>query len=106
MSESHEFDWHNAGDAEDIAIPQQQAVAIYNNVAGDVVIRQAGLYDPSEDAFVHVSPRNALALVKAILDKAGLDLVVVPLTALRITNGGGEVLAPFPDQVTIDKVEN
>jgi hypothetical protein len=45
-----------------------------------------------------------MALARAILDRAGLDMAFVHVSQLRIQNGGGEVLQPFPDQATVDAV--
>jgi hypothetical protein len=105
MSTQDDFNWNDASG--DIVVPEQAAVAVYNNPCNDVVIRQAGRYGIDEDCFVVIDPSHALTLAKAILDKAGLaDLAIVHVSQLRVQNDGGELLQPFPDRDTIDKVEN
>jgi hypothetical protein len=93
------FDWRTI--EEDIAVPEQAAIAVYCNPEGKIVLRQAGRYGPDEDTTIVVHPSHALALVGGILDRAGLEMEIVPLTALRIQNGPGEVVQPFPDQQII-----
>lgn len=62
MSET-EFSW---GDKEDIVVRSVDAVAVYANQDGDVVIRRMADFQEQEDAIV-VVPRNSVdALVKAI----------------------------------------
>jgi hypothetical protein len=98
------FDWTTIED--DIVIPEQAQIAVYNNPNGGVVCRQAGQYGPDEDSWIFFHPSHALALVKAILSKAGLDdLAIVHVSQLRVQNGGGELLQPFPDQATVDAVD-
>jgi hypothetical protein len=95
-----DFDWNDV--ANDIVIPEQAAIAVYNNPNGGIVCRQAGQYGPEEDSWIFFHPSHALTLAKAILEKAGLnDLVIVHVNHLGTQNGGGEVLAPSPDQDTI-----
>jgi hypothetical protein len=98
------FDWTTID--EDIVVPEQARIAVYCNPEGGVVLRQAGQYGPDEVTTVVLHPSHALPLARAILERAGLDMEIVPLTALRIQNGGGEILQPFPDQRTITAVGN
>lgn len=63
-----EFDWRRH--REDIAVPEQLAIAVYRNPAGDVVIRQGSWPEP-DDACIILSPRNARQLATAILRTAG-----------------------------------
>ena len=49
---SQEFDWENAED--DLVIHTAQAVAVYNNEKGDIVIRQERHWDENEDPFIVV----------------------------------------------------
>jgi hypothetical protein len=102
MSGDH-FDWTTIED--DVVIPEQAAIAVYNNPNGGVVCRQAGQYGPEEDSWIFFHPSHALALAKAILDKAGLDVEIVPLTALLVRNREGVLLRPFPNQEVIDKLK-
>jgi hypothetical protein len=66
--ESRDFDWLEAD--EHVAVPEQQALAVYTNPRGDVVVRQRGDY-PDEDVWIIVNPANAAALAAAILEAAG-----------------------------------
>jgi hypothetical protein len=100
----HYFDWKTI--EEDIVVPEQAAIAVYNNPEGGIVLRQAGQYGPDEDTTVVLHPSHALLLARAILDRAGLDMEIVPITAPRIQNGGGEILQPSPDQRTINAIRN
>jgi hypothetical protein len=95
------FDWSTI--EEDIVIPEQAAIAVYCNPKGKVVLRQAGQYGPDEDTWITFDKSHALTLARAILDRADLEMAIVPLTA---QNSGGETLAPFRDQETIDAVRN
>jgi hypothetical protein len=101
---SHEyFDWSTIED--DIVVPEQAQIAVYNNPNGGVVCRQAGQYGPDEDSWIFFHPSHALALTRAILEKAGLDMEIVPLTSLLVQNREGVLLRPFPNQDVIDKLD-
>jgi hypothetical protein len=84
---AHYFDWSTI--EEDIVVPEQAAIAVYNNPEGGVVLRQAGQYGPDEDTTVVLHPSHALRLARAILDRAGLELLaIVPLIdKVREANG-------------------
>jgi hypothetical protein len=98
------FDWTTIED--DVVIPEQAQIAVYNNPNGGVVCRQAGQYGPDEDSWIFFHPSHAVALVKAILSKAGRDdLTIVHVSQLRVQNGGGELLQPFPNRATVDAVD-
>ena len=75
-NESREFDWCD----DDVVVPQQPAIAIYLNPAGDVVLRQRGdVYD--DDSWIWFGSEHALAVARAILEAVGLsvaDLVPEP----------------------------
>jgi hypothetical protein len=102
MSYNH-FDWTTIED--DIVIPEQAQIACYCNPKGAVVLRQAGQYGPDEDTWIVLDPSHALTLARAILDKAGLDMAIVPLTDLLVQNREGALLRPFPNQDVIDKLK-
>jgi hypothetical protein len=74
---SHDdFSWNDV--EENVIVPEQAAIAIYNNPRSDVVIRQAGRYGMDEDHFIVLHPSHALAIAKAVLATAGLaDLLIV-----------------------------
>jgi hypothetical protein len=99
-----DFSWEDVAD--DVVIPEQAAIAVFTNPAGGIVLRQAGQYGIEEDHWIYFHSRYALALAKAILSKAGLDdLAIVHVSQLRIQNGGGELLQPFPNRATVDAVD-
>lgn len=66
-STGSEFDWRR--DADDVVIREQLAIAVYENPAGDLVIRQADW--PDDDSIIIVAKSNAAALARAILRAAG-----------------------------------
>ena len=64
-----DFDWRD----DDVIVPQQLAIAVYRNPAGDIVLRQCsdGFYD---DAFSWFHPKHAQAVAAAILDAIDRDI--------------------------------
>jgi hypothetical protein len=66
-----DFDWF--GD-EDVVVREQAAIAVYQNVRGNIAIRQKGDLNPEtldvEDVVIVVTPRHAAELARAILDLA------------------------------------
>jgi hypothetical protein len=67
-----DWTWHDPDSKESIVIPSVQAIAVYTNPQGEVVIRQEGTGngDLPDDAFV-VIPRGAVgAIVKALKAEA------------------------------------
>src|SRR4051794_7534261 len=101
MSGRDDFNWDDVAD--DVVIPQQYEIAVYNNPDGGIVCRQRQW--PDEDSWIFFHPSHALALAKAILAKAGLDMEIVPLTSLLVQNREGVLLRPFPNQDVIDKLK-
>lgn len=64
-----DWKWHGENERESIVVPAVQAIAVYTNPAGDIVIRQE---DPmgNEDSVV-VLPRGSVnALIKAMKAEA------------------------------------
>jgi hypothetical protein len=55
------FDWEVH-----IVAPSQAAIAIYENEAGAVVIRQEGQYSPDEDVWIIVQPQNLGAVIRKL----------------------------------------
>ena len=97
------FDWTTIKD--DVVIPEQAAIAVYTNPNGGIVCRQADQYGPEEDSWIFFHPSHALALARAILDRAGLDMEIVPLTSLLVKNRDGVLMRPFPNQDVIDNLK-
>lgn len=100
MSRHDDFSWADVED--DICVAGQATIACYLNPKNHIVVRQEAQFHPDEDHWIVVHPNHALALARAILDKAGLNMEIVHVSQLRIQNGAGEVLQPFPDQATVD----
>jgi hypothetical protein len=67
--EPSDFDW--VKDKADIVLPEQPATAVYLNLRGDVVIRQARDYGEDDD-LITVRPENIPALI------SGLQKAVAP----------------------------
>jgi hypothetical protein len=62
-----EFDWLSNDDKESVVVPSVQAVAVYNNGQGDVVIRQQDGMG-NEDQVIIIPRSTAKAVAKAIAD--------------------------------------
>ena len=65
-----DFDWLEDGD--DVVVHEQHAVAVYQNPAGDLVIRQAGW--PDEDKVIVVEIGKVDELVRGICERADLTV--------------------------------
>jgi hypothetical protein len=63
------FDWTSS----DVVVRQQDALAVYQNPYGDVVIRREAAWDEDDDVCVVVARQNVSAVVAAILHTVGLD---------------------------------
>ncbi len=59
-----DFDW----EAHTVA-PTQAAIAVYENQAGAVVIRQEGQYGPDEDVWIVIQRQNLAAVIAALEQK-------------------------------------
>ena len=75
-----EFDWLSDDDKESVVVPSVQAVAVYNNGQGDVVIRQQDGMG-NEDQVIIIPRSNAKAVAKAIAE-AGKPLLQVKNAAM------------------------
>ena len=79
-----DFDWY---DAENLTVPEQAAISVYTNQAGDIVIRQRGEWDDPGDTYIIVRPENAEVLIRAIL--AEIPPTIRRLPADQFPTGGG-----------------
>jgi hypothetical protein len=61
---SLDFDWVKD---DSVVIKRQPALAIYQNAAGDIVVRSEGDYSPDEDGFVYIRPEHAARVCAAIM---------------------------------------
>jgi hypothetical protein len=103
MSIHDGFDWKDV--ESDVVVPEQSKIAVFTNDCGNVVIREAGQYCVSEDMWIVFHPRDARRIAEAILEKAGADMAIVPLTSLMVKNRDGVLMRPFPNQDVIDKLK-
>jgi hypothetical protein len=97
-----DFSWKDAVNNCEVVIPQTPETAVYTNEAGGIVIRQHDW--PEDDTWVYFDKSYAVRIAKAILACADLDMEIVHVSQIRVQNGAGEVLQPFPDQATVDAV--
>lgn len=64
MSENvNGFDW---SDKEAVVVPQQDAIAVYANPDGELVIRRRRDWDEDEDKVIVVSALNISSLIEAM----------------------------------------
>ena len=64
------FDWYG----EDVAVPQQQAIAVYENPCGEIVIHQRDQYD-EEPELIYIAKDNVLKFIGELLRAAGMDTI-------------------------------
>lgn len=62
---AQDFEWYLDENSQDIVFPSVQAVAVYRNTAGHIVIRQQDSRG-DEDAVVLILPAHAEALIAAV----------------------------------------
>jgi hypothetical protein len=67
---TNEFDWNS--DAVTVVARTQQAIAVYQNLHGAVVIREQQGWDEDADTIIVIQPEHARAVAAAILSAAGL----------------------------------
>jgi hypothetical protein len=80
-----DFDWNPSRDADhSIVVRGQPAIAVYLNPHDEVVIRQEGQYDPSDDHFVYVTKPNALMVARAVLEAAGVNVEFITPSVARL----------------------
>ena len=70
MAESN-FNWYGADESPEVVFPSVQAVAVYRNPAGNIVIRQQG--DMGEDDSFVIVPRNHIDALLAAIKAAAAD---------------------------------
>jgi hypothetical protein len=64
-----DFDWHSEDTEQEVVFPSVQAVAVYQNKDGDIVIRQQGSMG-EDDSVIIVPQIHADVLIKAIKQAA------------------------------------
>lgn len=62
-------DWNSEAMKRHVVVPQVDAIAVYRNPAGDIIVRQRNSTG-EDDAVIFVPPSAVSALVKAIKDAA------------------------------------
>ncbi len=68
------FDWRDEYNAADIVLRPQQAIAVFLNGCGAIVVRQEGMPYDDEDDIVIIQAVNARAVAEAILARAAESL--------------------------------
>jgi hypothetical protein len=77
-----DFDWlHDSA----VVVPEQMAIAVYSNTAGNLVIRQAGSY-PEPDQIVIVGSRDAKALAEPIFAAADVHEIGISEEVPNVTS--------------------
>lgn len=64
-----DWNWSGTEEKESLVVKSVQAIAVYSNASGEIVIRQQSALG-DEDSFIIIPRTNAAALVKAIKDEA------------------------------------
>lgn len=62
-----DWDWHSAENKEDIVFPSVEALAIYLNEAGSIVIRQQDFLGEDDEVIV-IPISHAESVIKALQD--------------------------------------
>jgi len=70
-----EFEW--SAENEDVITHRQDAIAVYENAAGSIVVRREREWDEDTGVFIIISKANIPAFVDAVLRAAGSDLGLV-----------------------------
>jgi hypothetical protein len=70
----HGFDWNDEDNQGDSVLKPQQAIAVFLNGDGAIVLRQEGMPYPDEDDIVIIQAVNARAVAEAILARAAESL--------------------------------
>lgn len=60
------FSWSDARTEGQVVVPEQAAIAIYENPQGDIVIRQEAQMHPDEDQFIYIQPTYLPRLIAAL----------------------------------------
>jgi hypothetical protein len=63
VSTSDEFSW---SDKESVVVPRQDAIAVYRNSDGNIVIRRQRDWDEEEDSFIIIDRRHGPLVIDAI----------------------------------------
>lgn len=64
-----EFDWW--GNNADVVIPEQQGIAVYENLRGEIVIRQKRDWCDEDDTYIAVQRQNLRTLIDKLVDMEG-----------------------------------
>lgn len=71
---SDDYDWDDG----DTIVPAQGAIAVYENLRGNVVVREQVPY-PEDDKCIVFLPQYAELIVRRIIEVAGLPFALVPI---------------------------
>jgi hypothetical protein len=99
-----DFSWTSDRDKDAIVLGMQQAIAVYLNGDGAVVVRQEGHPYDDEDEIIVIQPQNAGAVADAIMDAAELSKQLtkqapepVRLVQHRAVGGDREPVLPLAE---------
>jgi hypothetical protein len=85
--------WQDAS----VVVRPQLAIAVYQNDAGEIVVRQEAAPYESEDIWIVIARHNALAVVYAILDELGGGYEIIR------RSGAGYEDVPHPECPVVDE---
>jgi hypothetical protein len=60
-----DWDWNSASSRESLVLPRVDALAIYSNTNGEIVLRQQGM-DGNEDSIIIIPKSQAQEVITAI----------------------------------------
>ena len=69
MMGEDDFDWSRD---DSIVLNEQPATAVYENTAGDIVIRQARAWDREDDTICVIAKQNLQVVIDKLCDLAGI----------------------------------
>lgn len=78
--ESPAFDWADV----DVIVAHQLPIGIYQNLAGDIVIRQRSDDYYDDDHIIWFSPEHARAVAVGILREAGIDITALAPKSVQV----------------------
>jgi hypothetical protein len=67
-----DFDWRTR---QSVVVQEQQAIPIYHNPVGNLVIRQERSWSDDQDSFILIHPSNNDLLLDKLCDVAGIPSV-------------------------------
>ena len=89
------FDW-SGEERDSVVVTEQQAIAVYTNPRGHIVIRQEDPYGPEEDHWLVVAPHNVATLANALLRMVpAVEACTSPSPTRERKKGNGSASEPL-----------